>query len=154
MDQAEKGSGPGSVSKRDPAYYFHALSILVSLHLEEGELEEAEKLLKENQTNTGDFTALWVRLYLKRGQRDQALRALQRQAYKLVYDLRTCLMGLLGEEISPEQDRALEICRILEQIDSLFSVGETWVRAWLRRFICVWESRKKRWYVWSVWQIG
>ncbi len=107
----------------DPAYYFHALSILVSLHLEEGELEEAEKLLKENQTNTGDFTALWVRLYLKRGQRDQALRALQRQAYKLVYDLRTCLMGLLGEEISPEQDRALEICRILEQIDSLFSVG-------------------------------
>ncbi len=38
-------------------------------------------------------------------------------------DLRTCLMGLLGEEISLEQDRALEICRILEQIDSLFSVG-------------------------------
>lgn len=107
----------------DPTYYFPALSMLVSLHLEEGELEEAEELLKENQTNTEDFTVLWVRLYLKKGQRNQALHILQKQAYKLVGDLRTCLMGLLGEEISLEQDRALEICRILEQIDSLFSVG-------------------------------
>lgn len=107
----------------NPAYYLSSVSVLVSLSLAEGELEKAEALLKENLTNTADFTALWVRLYLKKGEKDQALGILQRQAYKLVGDLRTCLMSLMGEELDLERDRVLEICGILEQIDGLFSVG-------------------------------
>lgn len=107
----------------NPTYYLSSVSILVSLALAEGELEKAEKLLKENLTNTADFTALWVRLYLKKGERDQALEILQRQAYKLVVDLRTCLMCLMREDIALERDSVVEICGILEQIDSMFSVG-------------------------------
>lgn len=107
----------------NPAYYLSSVSVLVSLFLAEGELEKAEALLKENLTNTADFTALWVRLYLKKGEKDQALGILQRQAYKLVVDLRSCLASLMGEDLDLGRDRVLEICGILEQIDSLFSVG-------------------------------
>lgn len=107
----------------NPAYYLSSVSMLVSLALEEGELEEAERLLKENMANTADFTALWVRLHLKRGDRDQALGVLQRQTYKLVTDLRTCLMHLMSEDMGLERDRVIGICGILEQLDSLFSVG-------------------------------
>ena len=107
----------------NPAYYLSSVSMLVSLALAEGELEKAEGLLKENLTSTADFTALWVQLYLKKGERDQALGILERQAYKLVADLRTCLMCLMREDIDLERDRVVAICGILEQIDSLFSVG-------------------------------
>lgn len=107
----------------NPAYYLSSVSLLVTLSLEEGELEKAEALLKENLTNTADFTVLWVRLYLKKGEKDQALGILQRQAYKLVGELRTCLMSLMGEDFDLERDRVLGICGILEQIDRLFSVG-------------------------------
>lgn len=107
----------------NPAYYLSSVSMLVSLALAEGELEEAEGLLKENLTNTADFTALWVQLYLKKGERDQALQTLQRQAYKLVTDLRICLMNLMREDIGLERDNVIEVCRILEKLDGLFSVG-------------------------------
>ncbi len=107
----------------NPAYYLASVSMLVTLSLEEGELEKAEALLKENLTNTADFTVLWVRLYLKKGEKDQALGILQRQAYKLVGDLRTCLISLMREELDLERDRVLGICGILEQIDEMFSVG-------------------------------
>ncbi|MCM1119010.1 MAG: helix-turn-helix domain-containing protein [bacterium] len=107
----------------DPAYYFPSVSMLVSLCLASGEFAEAEKLLRENVTETGDFTALWVRLYLKKGEREQAWGTLQRQTYKLVSDLRVCLVSLLEEELGLEPDRVMEICRILEQIDSMFSIG-------------------------------
>lgn len=107
----------------NPAYYLSSVSMLVSLALAEGDLEKAETLLQENLTNTADFTVLWVQLHLKKGERDQALETLQRQAYKLVVDLRTCLASLMREDIGLEQSRVIEICRILEQVDSLFHVG-------------------------------
>lgn len=107
----------------NPAYYLSSVSVLVSLFLAEGELEKAEALLKENLANTADFTPLWVRLHLKKGEKDQALGILQRQAYKLVGDLRACLISLMEEELDLERGRVLEICEILEQIDRLFSVG-------------------------------
>lgn len=107
----------------DPTYYLLSVSMLVSLFLASGELAEAEKLLRENVTATGDFTALWVRLYLKKGEREQAWGTLQRHTYKLVSDLRVCLISLLEEELELEPDRLMEICRILDQIEGLFSIG-------------------------------
>lgn len=121
----------------DPAYYLSSVSMLVSLALAEGELERAEEMLRESLTNTADHTPLWVQLYLKKGERDQALGILQRQAYKLVVDLRTCLMSLLGEGLIAERDKAQEIGRILELMDETFTVGgnmtagllaEVWLR--------------------------
>lgn len=106
----------------DPAFHLASVSMLVALMLEEEDLESAEKLLQENIGKTGDFTYQWMRLYLKKGQRDQALEVLQRQTYKLVGDLRACLASLMEQELGLERHRVLEICRILEQMDGLFYI--------------------------------
>lgn len=108
----------------NPAYHLHAVSMLVALALGENDLDRAEELLKETTINTGDFTALWVRLYTQKGQRDKALEVLQRQLYKLVCDMRTCLMSMLGEELALDGDRCIEACRVLRQLDDTFCVAK------------------------------
>lgn len=106
-----------------PAYYLPSVSMLVSLSLAENELEKAEGLLKETLTNTSDFTALWVQLYLKKGERDKALETVQRQLYKLVSDMRTCLMSMMEEELALDTERVIGICDILRKLDEIFQVG-------------------------------
>lgn len=107
----------------NPAYYLPAVSMLVSLALEEDNLEKAEALLKETLTNTADFTMLWSRLYLKKGDRDEALAVVQKRLYTLIGEVRTCLMCLLDENMEPNAERSMEICRIFEQVDDIFGVG-------------------------------
>lgn len=106
----------------NPTFYLSSVSMLVALALEEEDLESAEKLLRENIGQTGNLTYQWVRLYLKKGQRDQALEILQRQTYKLAADLRACLASLMEEDLGLERHRVLEICRIMEQMDGLFYI--------------------------------
>lgn len=105
------------------AYYLSAVSMLVSLALAENDLEKAEELLKETLTNTADFTMLWARLYVKKGNKDEALAVVQRRLYVLTGEVRTCLMCMLGEDMMPDAERCMEICRILEQVDDIFGVG-------------------------------
>ncbi|MDE6639304.1 MAG: helix-turn-helix domain-containing protein [Acetatifactor sp.] len=107
----------------DPAYYLHSVSMLVSFALAENELEKAEALLKETLTNTADFTMLWARLYLKKGDRNEALAVVQRRLYALAGEVRTCLICMLGEDMMPDEERCIEICRIFEQLDDIFGVG-------------------------------
>lgn len=107
----------------NPAYFLASVSMLISLALGENDLERAEELLKKTVTNTGDFTALWVQLYIRRGERDKALETVQRQLYKLVSDMRACLMTMMEEELAPDGDRSMEACRVLRQLDDIFCVG-------------------------------
>lgn len=107
----------------NPAFFLSSVSMLVSLALAENELDRAEELLKENPTNTGDFTALWVRLYLKRGERDKALATVQRELYALVGKVQACLITMLEEEMALEQERRVEVCDVLRQLYESFSVG-------------------------------
>lgn len=107
----------------NPAYYLPSVSMLVSLSLAENELERAESLLTETLTNTSDFTALWVQLYLKKGERDKALETLQRQLYKLVSDMRACLMSMMGEALALDTERVIEACDVLRKLDEIFQVG-------------------------------
>lgn len=107
----------------NPAFFLSSVSMLVSLALEENELEKAEELLKENLTATGDFTPLWVQLYLKKGERDKALSTVQRELYSLVNKVQTCLNSMLEEEMDLEQAKRIEVCNVLQQIDEIFHVG-------------------------------
>lgn len=107
----------------NPAYYLPAVSMLVSLALEEDDLERAEELLKETPNGTADLTVLRVRLYLKKGNREKALAVVQKRLYELVREVRTCLTCLLGEDMEQDAERCMEICRIFEQVDGLFGVG-------------------------------
>lgn len=114
--QAIKESG-------NPAYYLPSVSMLVSLSLEENELEKAEMLLKENQTGATDFTALWVQLYIKKGERHKALETVQRELYSLVSRVQTCLISMLGAEMALEQEKRAEVCNVLQLISERFCIG-------------------------------
>lgn len=105
------------------AFRMPAISMLVSLALAEDEMDRAEELLKETVTDTADFTMLWVQLYLKKGQQDEALATVQRQLYKLVGDVRTCLAVMLGENLELESERLMEVCRVYREVEDLFRVG-------------------------------
>jgi len=105
------------------AYYMSAISILVSLELEEGNLDRAESLLKETVTNTADFTMLWVRLYQKKGDKDKAVSTVQSNLYNLIGNVRTCLLVLLGEDMGFDRERTLKICDVLCKVEELFVVG-------------------------------
>lgn len=107
----------------DSAFYLPAISMLVSLELAEDHLDRAEELLKKTITNTADFTMLWVQLYQKKGEKDKALATLQQNLYKLIGEVRTCLMMLLRDDMEFDPERTAEICDIFGKQEELFGVG-------------------------------
>lgn len=107
----------------NPAFFLPAVSMLVSFALEENELDRAEALLKEAPAGAGDFIPLWVRLYLKKGERDKALGTVQRELYSLINKVQTCLISMLGEEMDLEQKKRIEVCKVLQQMGESFHVG-------------------------------
>lgn len=108
-------------------FFLPSVSMLVSLALADNELEKAEELLKENITDnlagTADFTMLWVRLYLKKGEREKALETVQRELYSLVGRVQNCLISMLGEDMALEQERKVAVCDVLQQLSGSFCVG-------------------------------
>ena len=107
----------------DSAFYLSAISMLVSLELAEDHLDRAEELLKKTITNTADFTMLWVQLYQKKGEKDKALETVQRNLYKLISEVRVCLMTLLRDNMEFDPERTAEICDIFGKQEELFGVG-------------------------------
>lgn len=107
----------------DSAYYMSAISMLVSLELAEGNLDRAEQLLQKTIINTADFTPLWAQLYQKKGERDKAIQTVQSNLYKLISEVRTCLLVLLEEDMGFDRERTLEICAVLSKVEDLFVVG-------------------------------
>jgi len=105
------------------AFYMSAISMLVSLELAEGNLDRAESLLRETITNTADFTMLWAQLYQKKGDKDKAVSTVQHNLYKLIGNVRTCLLALLEEDMGFDRERTLEICDVLCRVEELFGVG-------------------------------
>lgn len=107
----------------DSAFYLPAISMLVSLELAEDHLDRAEELLKKTITNTADFTMLWVQLYQKKGEKDKALATVQRNLYKLIGEVRVCLMTLLEDNMEFDPERTAEICDVFGKQEELFGVG-------------------------------
>lgn len=107
----------------NPDYHMPAISMLVSQALAEDDLGKAEELLKETLTQTADFTMLWMQLYVKKGDQEKALETVQRRLYTLIGEVRTCLMCMMGDGLSLDTDRKLEICQVFQKVEDLFGVG-------------------------------
>ena len=105
------------------AYYLPAISMLVALELADDKLDRAEALLEKTSDNTTDFTMHWVKLYQKKGEFDKALETVQRNLYKRVLDMQTCLMVMLGENMRFDREKSLKICDIFRRQEELFGVG-------------------------------
>lgn len=91
--------------------------------LADNDLDEAEKLLKELPENKGDATMLWALLYQKKNDVEKALEVVQKRLYSLVSQVQSCLALLMSEKMEPNIDRALEICGIYRELETLFGYG-------------------------------
>ena len=104
-------------------YWQNAVNDLASIALQEDRLDLADQLLKELPERSVDATMLRTLLYLKQGDRDQALAVTQKRLYVLVHHVQTCLILLMDEKMQPDADKVLTLSRIYCQIEDLFGVG-------------------------------
>ena len=108
---------------RASGYWQQAVSQLAAIAVADDELDHAEQLLNELPLHNTDPTMLWAQLYLKRGERDQALKAVQHRLYVLVSQAQSCLITMISEKMEPDSERALEICGIYRKLEELFGSG-------------------------------
>lgn len=105
------------------AYWQNAVSILASVEIQDGNLGEAERLLKELPEHTTDTTMFWTQIHLKRGERQKAIETVQKRLYTLAGQLQTCLMLMMNDTMEPEAERMLELCKVYQEFEGLFGVG-------------------------------
>lgn len=104
-------------------YFEPAISALASLELQSDHLDEAEKLLKELPEPSDDATGLWVKLYLKKGQKEKALEILQKRLFTLLSQANTCLI-LMIEKVQSDKDKIFELCSIYQKLDEIIYGGK------------------------------
>lgn len=119
------------------SYWQSTVSKLAGLAIQNGELEQAEQMLKELPEHTSDSSMLWAQLYLKRNEPEKAVEVTQKRLYVLVRKLQLCLISLMNKEMIPGAEQTLEICKVYRQVEEIFKVGgETseglFVEAYLR----------------------
>lgn len=109
----------------DSVYWQQAVSLLATMALRDDDFELAEELLEEfpEQDKKGDMTFLWVLLYQKKGEIEKARQVTQKRLYTLVNQVISCLTILMGGELEPDTERALEIGKIYQKTEELFGVG-------------------------------
>lgn len=105
------------------SYWQSAVSGLISISIQEGELDKAEQLLKELPEHTVDTAMLKAQLYLKRNEPEKALEVTQKRLFVLVNQLEMCLMSMMDEIMIPDTDRLLEICNVSKQLEEMFNIG-------------------------------
>lgn len=107
----------------DTDYRRYAAVALAALELEDGHLDRAGQLLGEDEPEPPDATLLRVRLHHARGEDARALEKVQKELFRAVHQVQTCLMIMTGEWIQPDAGKRLEIARIIAQMDRLFGVS-------------------------------
>lgn len=100
-------------------YWQSAAIALAVMALTKGDLIEAEKFLMELPKLSGDPTVIWMELYLRRGEREQAVAALQKQLLHLVQQTQTCMVCFLDEKLELSWETSIEIIETLRQFESL-----------------------------------
>ena len=104
----------------DESYRHHAFHDMALLELQEGQLLEAEKLLEEIPREEIDTTLLKTRIYLEKGQREEALKLLQEKLYTVLVQAHNYMIMMTGEKITPDSEKALEIGKICHGFEKLF----------------------------------
>lgn len=105
------------------AYWQAATLQLAQIAVSEDRLDEAEGLLKELPEQGVDPTAAWVQVSLRRGEPEEALKVVQKRLYNQIWQVQTSLTTMLFPGVIPDVERALEVCRIYQEVDRLFGLG-------------------------------
>lgn len=107
---------------KDTNYLRPATAAMAAMELQDGRLDEAERLLRELPDIPEDTTALWVQLYLKRGKTEDALELLQKRLWTLLCQARAYLTMMI-EKIPFEWSETLEICDCYRKLDGVIHDG-------------------------------
>ena len=91
---------------------------MAALEMQDGHLDEAERLLRELPETPGDATALWVQLYLKRGQTEEAMELLQKRLWMLLCQASAYLATMI-EKMPLEWNELLEICDYYKKLEEI-----------------------------------
>ena len=133
------------------AYWQAATLQLAQTAVMENRLDEAEGLVKELPDQGVDTTLIEGQIFVMRGEPEEALKAVQKRLYAQVWQVQTSLSTLLALGVLPEMERQLKVCRLYQEVDSLFGLGgiseglflEVYLRAgrweeaadWLDRYV-------------------
>lgn len=106
-------------------YWPSATLQLAGMAVTDGELEQARQLLEElpDQQYFVDPTVIWSQLYNKKGEPQEALKAVQKRLFSLSRHVLTCLMVMMEKEITPDAQKALKIAEVYKTVDELFGCG-------------------------------
>ena len=113
--EAVRASGNG-------AYWQAATVQLAGLRITAGSLEEGEALLRELPERIGDPTLTWIQYFLQKEQPERARSQLQKQLYKLVSEIQTCLLALTNPKLLPEEARQLRACEAYRAVAHAFGL--------------------------------
>lgn len=94
----------------DAAAYWQSATVqLATMALADGALEKGAALLRELPESSSDLTSVWAMYHLKKGEPDKARDITQRQLYKLVSQVQTCLATLMNPQLVPQPERLRRI---------------------------------------------
>lgn len=105
------------------SYWQSAVSGLISISIQEGELDRAEQLLKELPEHTVDSAMLKAQLYLKRNEPEKALEVTQKRLFVLVNQLEMCLISMINEKMVQDTEMIFEICNVTKKLEEMFHIG-------------------------------
>ncbi len=105
------------------AYWQESTLLLAQLAAFDNRLEEAERLLKELPEQGADPTVVWVQIFLRRGEPEEALKTVQKRLHTQVWQVQTSLGTLLFPGVIPDEEQALEVCRTYREMERLFGLG-------------------------------
>lgn len=107
-----------------PAYWQSATLELAGLAIAEGELEAGGALLEELPERTADPTFIRVLYHLGKEEPEEALKLTQRQLYKLVHQVLTCLSLMTDPRLMSDPQRRLHAGQMYGQTARAFGVPD------------------------------
>ena len=100
-------------------YWQSAAIALAVMALSENALDEAEKLLLELPRLSSDPTVIWMELFLRRGEREQAAETLQKHLLHQAQQMQSCMVCLLDERLGFPVEVSTKINEALRQFESM-----------------------------------
>lgn len=106
------------------AYWQIATIQLATLAISDGDLEQGRTLLQELPERPGDPSTIWALYYLKKEEPEEALKLTQKQLYKLVNQVVSCLTTLTNPKLTPQPRQLLKICRAYQTMAQTFGLPD------------------------------
>lgn len=104
------------------SYWESATLMLAQSAAMEDRFQEAEALLAELPEQAIDPTVVKSQIFLKKGEPEEALKITQKRLHTLAWLVQSCLSAMVFPGVL-DTERALEVCRVYQEIDRLFGLG-------------------------------